>query len=107
MKRSSLAEGVRLVRRLVERLIYVYVGANGNGNTRCCRAVLRSVLVPAAWLIALSVHVSSVKCSMSRVVLRLESKAPYSCEYTADTVRDSRQGVVLQLGRKTDTFSLC
>jgi hypothetical protein len=103
MKRSSLAEGVRLVRRLVERLIYVYVGASGNGNTSCCQAaVLRTVLTAAAYLIANASPRG--QCQVLHVTCRvevLEGKAPYSSEYTADTVRDSRQGVVLQLGLLT------
>jgi hypothetical protein len=47
--------------------------------------------------------------SLLHVTCRVEAvevKAPYSSECTADTVGDSRQGVVLQLGRKTDSFSL-
>ena len=50
------------------------------------------------------------QCQLLHVTCRVEAmegKAPYSSEYTADAVRDSRQGVVLQLGRKTDSSSLC
>jgi hypothetical protein len=55
MKRSSLAEGARLVRRLVERLIYVCVGANGNGSASRCHAVLSTLpaaVAAATWFIA-------------------------------------------------------
>jgi hypothetical protein len=74
MKRSSLAEGVRLVRRLVERLIYVYVGASGNGRQairlvarQCCGRFLPLQL----GLLLMPVHVATVNCCVSRVVLRL------------------------------------
>jgi hypothetical protein len=69
MKRSSLAADLRLVRRLVERLIYVYVGVSGNDNTPCCHSGLRTV--PGAWHTGNASPRGQCDCCMSRVVLRL------------------------------------
>jgi len=73
MKSSSLAD-VRLVRRLLERLIDVYVGGSGNDKTSCCDAGLRTApaaVAAAAWLIANASPRGQCHCCMSRVVLSL------------------------------------